>query len=229
MTNTATYLSDYAALKLAHDDDIVLYQAGDFYEIYGYEAKVAAETLDLTYTMRMVPGLGQVYMCGFPVSALENNLALLREKADVIVSGISTQTGERVLVSFPSIDHEAEQALNAREAEFGADGTRAFRDPAAQQETPPAPPKREITQEDIDRAIQAWNGNLQSKHAVVRHMEMYARDRKTAEAGTNRRISGRTGCSRRDCFRECCTGTRFQNKHRDVFIRLRRPEAGPRR
>ena len=120
-------------------------------------------------------------MCGFPVAALEKNLELLREKADVIVSGISSQTGERVIVSFLSIDHEAEQALNAHEAEFGADGTRAFRDPAAQQETPPAPQNRELTQEDIDRAIQVWNGNLQSKHAVVRHMEMYARDRKTAE------------------------------------------------
>ena len=179
-TDTAQGLPDYAALKLAHEDDIVLYQVGDFYEVYGYEAKTAAETLGISYTMRQIPGLGHVYMCGFPVSALENNLERLREKHDVIVSGISSATGERMVVSFPSIDHEAEQALNAHEAEFGADGNRVFRDISAQEEAP-ASPKREITQADIDRAIQIWNGNLQSKHSVVRHMEMYGRDRETAE------------------------------------------------
>ena len=36
----------------------------------------------------------------------------------------------------PSIDHEAEQAIDAQEAEFGADGTRVFRDT----ETEPAKP-----------------------------------------------------------------------------------------
>ena len=34
------------------------------------------------------------------------------------------------------IDHEAEAAINAYEAEFGADGTRVFRDPAAEQVQP---------------------------------------------------------------------------------------------
>ena len=33
--------------------------------------------------------------------------------------------------TLPSIDHEAENAINAQEAEFGADGTRVFRDPAS--------------------------------------------------------------------------------------------------
>ncbi len=56
----------------------------------------------------------------------------------------------------------------------------------AQAEEPAQPPtsapvKREITQADIDRAIQAWNGSIQSKHAVVRHMEMHGREKQTAE------------------------------------------------
>ena len=42
-------------------------------------------------------------------------------------------------------------------------------------------PKREITPEDIDRAIQAWNGSIQSKQAVVRFMQVHARERATAE------------------------------------------------
>ncbi len=56
----------------------------------------------------------------------------------------------------------------------------------AQAEEPAQPPtsapvKREITQADIDRAIQAWNGSIQSKHAVVRYMEMHGREKQTAE------------------------------------------------
>lgn len=50
--------------------------------------------------------------------------------------------------------------------------------------SPPTPvtaaPAREITQADIDAAIQAWNGDIRSKHTVVRHMERHARDRDTA-------------------------------------------------
>ena len=37
-------------------------------------------------------------------------------------------------------DHEAEQAINAYEAEFGADGTRVFREPAE----PPQPSLQEL-------------------------------------------------------------------------------------
>ena len=35
-----------------------------------------------------------------------------------------------------SVDHEAEAAIDAYEAEFGAAGTRVFRDPAAEQAQP---------------------------------------------------------------------------------------------
>ena len=39
---------------------------------------------------------------------------------------------------------------------------------------------RELTQEDIDHAIQEWNGSIESKHAVVRYMEAHAREKDTA-------------------------------------------------
>ena len=37
-----------------------------------------------------------------------------------------------------------------------------------------------VTQEDIDAALQQWNGRIESKHAVVRYMKAHARDRDTA-------------------------------------------------
>ena len=159
----------------------------------------------------------------------------------------------------PSIDHEAEQHINAQEAEFEADGVRVFRDT----EAAAAPTIRELHEEykpivmeavtqdtryrnacghsdyenamiecnaavrraildshdielirlfsdvpefrqrlhrevadetypklhellrplsdnDIDRAIQEWNGKIESKHAVVRYMKNHAREKDTA-------------------------------------------------
>ena len=35
--------------------------------------------------------------------------------------------------------------------------------------------------EDIDTALCAWNGNIESKHAVVRYMKDHAREKDTAE------------------------------------------------
>ena len=56
---------------------------------------------------------------------------------------------------------------------------------APSQEHPPVaptviPPIREITQADIDAALQKWNGNSESKQAVVSYMGDHGRERDTA-------------------------------------------------
>ena len=40
--------------------------------------------------------------------------------------------------------------------------------------------RRPLSQEDIDTALCAWNGNIESKHAVVRYMKDHAREKDTA-------------------------------------------------
>ena len=40
--------------------------------------------------------------------------------------------------------------------------------------------RRALTQAEIDAVIQEWNGNIESKHAVVRHMRDHAREKDTA-------------------------------------------------
>ena len=47
-------------------------------------------------------------------------------------------------------------------------------------ERPAAPQRRTLTQAEIDAAIQEWNGNIESKHAVVRYMKDHAREKDTA-------------------------------------------------
>lgn len=255
-----TAYDSYNAIKEAHPDNIVLFQVGDFFEIYGEDAKQAAELLDLNLTTREIPGAGRVEMCGVPSHNLEMYVEKLRDKYDVTIAEAPDFRGERHIYTLRSIDHEAEAAINAYEAEFGADGTRVFRDSAAEQVQPTVQERlehyrpvvmaavsedtayrnacghsdrenaeiecnaavrrtvlnskdmelirlfsdvpefrsrlhqevfegtyerlhdllRPLSQDDIDDALRAWNGNIGSKHAVVRYMEQHGREKETA-------------------------------------------------
>ena len=128
--------NEYNAIKEAHPDDIVLFQVGDFFEMYGEDAKQAAELLDMNLTTRNIPGAGRVAMCGVPSHNLEMYVEKLRDKYDVTIAEAPDFRGERHIYTLRSIDHEAEAAIDAYEAEFGADSTRVFRDPAAEQPQP---------------------------------------------------------------------------------------------
>ena len=256
--------NDYNAVKEAHPDNIVLFQVGDFFELYGEDAKQAAELLDMNLTTRSIPGAGRVEMCGVPADRLEEYVERLRDKYDVTISTKGENSPERRTYTLRSVDHEAEAAIDAYEAEFGADGTRVFRDPAADAPQPtvadlfeqykltvgnalvaddaflnacrnsdrqnaylegaaairrivtesgdlqltrlyfdmPAfhnrlhqelldelyptlattitPSSYKVTQEDIDAALQQWNGRIESKQAVVRYMAQHGRERETA-------------------------------------------------
>ena len=128
--------NDYNAVKEAHPDNLVLFQVGDFFELYGEDAKQAAELLDMNLTSRSIPGAGRVEMCGVPSHNLEMYVEKLRDKYDVTIAEAPDFRDERHIYTLRSIDHEAEAAINAYEAEFGADGTRVFRDPVAEQPQP---------------------------------------------------------------------------------------------
>ena len=250
----------YNAVKEAHPNDLVLFQVGDFFELYGEDAKQAAGLLNMNLTTRNIPGAGRVEMCGVPADRLEEYVESLRDKYDVTISTKGENSSERHTYTLRSVDHEAEAAINAYEAEFGADGTRVFRDPAAEQVQPTVQERlehyrpvvmaavsedtayrnacghsdrenaeiecnaavrravlnskdmelirlfsdmpelrsrlhretfegtyarlhdllRPLSQDDIDDALRAWNGNIESKHAVVRYMEQHGREKETA-------------------------------------------------
>ena len=131
-----TAYDSYNAIKESHPDNIVLFQVGDFFEMYGEDAKQAAGLLDMNLTTRNIPGAGRVEMCGVPADRLEDYVESLRGKYDVTISTKGENSPERHTYTLRSVDHEAEAAINAYEAEFGADGTRVFRDPAAEQAQP---------------------------------------------------------------------------------------------
>ena len=257
-TSSASSVLDYNSIKEAHPDDIVLYQVGDFFEIYGEDARQAAELLDMNLTTRNIPDVGRVEMCGLPSHNLEMYVEKLRDKYDVTIAEAPDFRGEYHIYTLRSVDHEA--AIDVQETEFGADGSNVFHDPAADVTQPTVQERlehyrpvvmaavsedtayrnacghsdrenagiecnaavrrailgskdmelirlfsdmpefrsrlhrevfegtyerlhdllRPLSQDDIDDALRAWNGNIGSKHAVVRYMQQHGREKETS-------------------------------------------------
>ena len=250
---------EYNGVKERHPDDLILYQMGDFFELYSEDARTAAAELVIQVHSRAIPGGGRVDMCGVPADQLEQIVEQLRDKHNVTISAVPKNGGERQEYSLRSIGHKAEQTIDTHEAEFGADGVRAFPDgetgkaatlrelheqykpivlEAVTQDTrygnacsygdreraviegraavqravlssgnqellhlyshipefrqrltreviDETYPKlhellRPLSDADIDKAIQAWNGNIESKHTVVRYMEKHGREKDAA-------------------------------------------------
>ena len=269
-TSSASSVLDYNSIKEAHPDNIVLYQVGDFFEIYGEDARQAAELLDMNLTTRNIPDVGRVEMCGLPSHNLEMYVEKLRDKYDVTIAEAPDFGGEYHIYTLRSVDHEA--AIDVQETEFGADGSNVFHDPAADVTQPTVQERlkhyrpvvmaavsedtayrnacghsdrenaeiecnaavrravlnskdmelirlfsdvpefrnhlhqevfeetyarlhdllRPLSQDDIDDALRAWNGNIESKHAVVRYMQQHGREKETA-AWLAREYGGKEG------------------------------------
>ena len=85
----------YNAVKERYPDHVVLFQVGDFYELYGEDAKTFAPELGLTLTTRPVPGVGRVEMCGLPAHRLEHYTNRMRRNHDVLVSSLPAGATER--------------------------------------------------------------------------------------------------------------------------------------
>ena len=158
---------EYNSIKEAHADELVLFQRGDFFELYGEDARAASELAQLAITAREIPGVGKVDMVGFPAHALEQYSEVLRDKYDLAIAS-TADVGTHEVRRVYSIDHEAAYAIDAHEAEFGADGARAFG---------PSVPLRIATEDDLKAAVQAWNGDIASKRRVFRYMQEHGRER----------------------------------------------------
>ncbi len=249
----------YNDIKHDHPDNIVLFQVGDFFEIYGEDAKAAARELDLTLTSRAVLGVGRVEMCGVPANRLDEFVEKLRQTHSVTISPLNTVINEHLSYSMAKLEQpEAEVAEPVLSAETGAnapvpegnaeepkptirelfdrykpvikdaisedmpyrnacghsdhenaviEGNAAirravlnsgdmelirlyadvpvFRNRMHKEAIDETYPKlhellRPLSQDDIDDALRAWNGDMDSKRAVVRYMNDHARDKGTA-------------------------------------------------
>ena len=110
MANTKAHFASYEEVKQAHPGDIVLFQRGDFFEMYGPDARVASVELDIHLTNRNIPELGRVAMCGVPAGSLDKSVEILRKKYGITVSALPEKGTERQTYSLPSFDSELDNA-----------------------------------------------------------------------------------------------------------------------
>lgn len=68
-------LQEYIEYKRKHSDCVILFQVGDFYEIFFEDAQKVAKTINLTLTSRDKTSLNPIPMCGVPVGAIEHYAA----------------------------------------------------------------------------------------------------------------------------------------------------------
>ena len=80
MDNLTPMLRQYYSIKSEYEDAILFFRLGDFYEMFGSDAEIAARVLDIALTGRDM-GKGQrLPMCGVPHHAAEGYLATLIRK-----------------------------------------------------------------------------------------------------------------------------------------------------
>lgn len=66
---------NYTALQSKYPEHILAYRVGDFYEVFGDNAKLLAEPLNLTLTSRNCGLAERVLMVGFPYHAADNYIS----------------------------------------------------------------------------------------------------------------------------------------------------------
>ena len=96
----------YNEVKHDHPDDMVLFQVGDFFELYGEDARQAADLLDIRLTTRNIPGVGHVEMCGVPSHALDGYVEQLRAHFDVTISAAPEGSKERSVYTLRAFAQE---------------------------------------------------------------------------------------------------------------------------
>ena len=67
----------YTAIKKEHPDVILMFRLGDFYEMFGGDAKIAAQELEITLTSRDAGHAGKIPMCGVPYHSVDRYIARL--------------------------------------------------------------------------------------------------------------------------------------------------------
>ncbi len=83
-------MQQFLRIKAQHQDSLLFYRMGDFYELFFEDAKRAANILDITLTARGKAGGEPIPMCGIPFHAADRYLAKL------VAAGVSVAICEQI-------------------------------------------------------------------------------------------------------------------------------------
>src|SRR5690348_4780558 len=114
-TKLSPAMQQYLEFKSEHEDALLFFRMGDFYELFFEDAKVAAELLDLTLTSRNRNDPNPIPMCGIPYHALRPYVARLLEAGRKVAvceqmelpeKGIARREVTRVISPGTNVDEE---------------------------------------------------------------------------------------------------------------------------
>ncbi|RYG56565.1 DNA mismatch repair protein MutS, partial [bacterium] len=71
------FMRQWERAKSQHPDTLLLFRMGDFYEIFGEDAKVVSRECELTLTARHKESPNPIPMCGVPYHSVERHIATL--------------------------------------------------------------------------------------------------------------------------------------------------------
>lgn len=80
MENLTPMMKQFVRVKNEYPDALILFRAGDFYETFYDDAKIASEALDIVLTARGGKGSKRVPLAGIPYHALDQYLSKLIKK-----------------------------------------------------------------------------------------------------------------------------------------------------
>ena len=153
ISNETPLLRQYQEMKKKHPDAILIFRVGDFYEMFGDDARKASEVLGLTLTSRANGRSDKIYLSGFPHHALDTYLPKLvragnrvaiceqleepkqkisKQKVVESVSPAMTQKTEQKVQPSPKVDpNPATDSISKREEatqEIDTSGTPDYND-----------------------------------------------------------------------------------------------------
>jgi DNA mismatch repair protein MutS len=99
MAKLTPMMAQYKEIKSQHEDCILMYRLGDFYEMFFEDAVEASAILQITLTSRGKGGDHQTPMCGVPFHAVDNYLAKLTRagKKVAICDQVTAPTGKGIV------------------------------------------------------------------------------------------------------------------------------------
>ncbi len=77
MSELTPMLKQYNEIKAKHPNELLFFRLGDFFELFGEDAKIASSILNIVLTARNKGTVNEMPMCGIPHHALENYLVKL--------------------------------------------------------------------------------------------------------------------------------------------------------
>ncbi len=87
-------MDQYLTIKNQHQDSLLFYRMGDFYELFFEDAIIASEVLDITLTKRGKSEGKDIPMCGVPFHSADNYLPKLIKKGFNVAVCEQTETVE---------------------------------------------------------------------------------------------------------------------------------------